>query len=467
VVAREDGNWRVDPEREQLVPDASLPPRTPDDGPLAYALDGQENLWTATAPPRVALRRGDHWEDDRTLSGVAAHALSMVVPDETGVVWLLGENGIYRYAAPFQRGGPALQPPAISALRAGDRLLFGGAAGRRAPAIELAADSPRLRIELAPLSYRPGLRYQTILEPAEARWSAWGEQAFVDYTHLPAGTYTLRARTGTAAGEQGPPVTWTFGVLAPWYARAWALVLWALCGVAAVRGYAALRSRTLRRRALELEQRVAAQTVELRSTVEQLTRVQHELESANTRLADLSIHDDLTGVANRRLFHQLLQEEWSRAYRHHLPLALVLLDLDRFKHLNDRWGHLAGDGCLQNVGRFLAGAVKRPGDLVARYGGEEFAVLLPGTQLEGALQMGEALRTGIEKLGLPHPDLPDGRVTASFGVAAMTPGPGHAPTELIEAADLALYRAKGDGRNCVRAVEPPPTLTVAPHPAAG
>jgi diguanylate cyclase (GGDEF)-like protein len=93
--------------------------------------------------------------------------------------------------------------------------------------------------------------------------------------------------------------------------------------------------------------------------------------------------------------------------------------------------------------------VRRTGDLVARYGGEEFAVLLPNTDLAGALQVAEQLREGIEALEISHDAAPQGRITASFGVAALTPEPGQRPEVLIETADLALYRAKTEGRNRV------------------
>jgi diguanylate cyclase (GGDEF)-like protein len=205
----------------------------------------------------------------------------------------------------------------------------------------------------------------------------------------------------------------------------------------------------LHQRAGRLEAQVTEQTVELREKVEELRRAQAELEAANARLEALSLEDDLTGLANRRRLHQALQEEWSRARRQGRPIAFCLLDLDHFKLLNDTRGHPEGDLCLQAVARYLARAVRRPGDLVARHGGEEFAVLFPSTDLAGAEERAEQLRQGIEALALPHEAAPLGRVTASFGVVALTPAPGQQPEALIEAADLALYRAKTQGRNRV------------------
>jgi diguanylate cyclase (GGDEF)-like protein len=119
------------------------------------------------------------------------------------------------------------------------------------------------------------------------------------------------------------------------------------------------------------------------------------------------------------------------------------------------------------LGRYLADAVRRPGDLVARYGGEEMAVLLPGTDLAGALGVAEELREGIEALAIPHPAAPAGRVTASFGVTSLLPGPVQPATDLLEAADLALYRAKAEGRNRVCAGEDTLDDTASFAPEAG
>jgi diguanylate cyclase len=219
--------------------------------------------------------------------------------------------------------------------------------------------------------------------------------------------------------------------------------------LATVRGYGEVRVRAANARAARLERVVAEQTARLTTTVVELQRTQDDLESANQRLLDLSTRDQLTGLANRRLFDERLAEDWSRARRQGTPLALILADLDHFKRLNDSLGHPAGDACLREVARSFRDTLRRSLDLVARYGGEEFALLLPDTALEAALEVAEELRHGVESLGIAADGEGATRVTASFGVAVVQPGEDNQPQTLIEAADRALYRAKRGGRNQV------------------
>ena len=123
---------------------------------------------------------------------------------------------------------------------------------------------------------------------------------------------------------------------------------------------------------------------ELEALVEERTRA---LEEANAKLEALSYTDGLTGIANRRAFDRTLVQEWSRAQRSAAPLALIMLDVDLFKHFNDHYGHLEGDACLQALAGVLTRAGRRASDLVARYGGEEFVVLLPNTSAPEAQEI--------------------------------------------------------------------------------
>lgn len=161
--------------------------------------------------------------------------------------------------------------------------------------------------------------------------------------------------------------------------------------------------------------------------------------------------DGLTGIANRRHFDEQLAAEWGRAERSGKPLSVLLLDVDRFKDFNDRWGHQAGDDCLRLVARSVAEGMRRAGDLVARYGGEEFVCLLPDTDENGALHLAEALRAqvpiDVEASSLRQPDWPP--VTVCIGVGTLRPGATATVDDLLFEADHNLYRAKVGGRNAV------------------
>lgn len=156
--------------------------------------------------------------------------------------------------------------------------------------------------------------------------------------------------------------------------------------------------------------------------------------------------DALTGLANRRAFDEAAEQEVQRALRYNTPLALVLTDIDRFKAINDRFGHHVGDQVLQHFARILSDSVRNI-DLVGRWGGEEFAILMPGTDLEEAARAAERMRLAVQD-AVPPLDDRECLYTVSFGVAAFrTETP--TITSLLGRADAALYRAKDLGRNRV------------------
>jgi diguanylate cyclase (GGDEF)-like protein len=173
------------------------------------------------------------------------------------------------------------------------------------------------------------------------------------------------------------------------------------------------------------------------------------LSSANAQLELLSTTDALTGVANRRRFDAALATEWARSLGTALPVSVIMADVDHFKTYNDHLGHPAGDACLVEISRLLAGSLRET-DLLCRYGGEEFAVILPRTDLEVAVNVAERMRRAVEDARLPH--TPDGRiVTVSIGVASSPASATGREDDLVAVADAALYEAKHAGRNRVRA----------------
>jgi diguanylate cyclase (GGDEF)-like protein len=184
-----------------------------------------------------------------------------------------------------------------------------------------------------------------------------------------------------------------------------------------------------------------------------LARVVRELELANRKLEQLSMSDGLTGIANRRSFDQRLAQEWQRHAQEGGFLALLLVDVDCFKALNDACGHVYGDECLRELARLCAGIVNGTQAHVSRYGGEEFVLLLPGRDLSDAQRLGVDLCHRIEALVISHPaSIVADHVTVSIGVSAARPDPKQPPESLIVVADRALYEAKAKGRNRVVAM---------------
>lgn len=171
----------------------------------------------------------------------------------------------------------------------------------------------------------------------------------------------------------------------------------------------------------------------------QLESLNDELETINKHLEQQAMHDELTQLFNRRAFNQKLKTEMERAGRYNTPVSLLLLDIDKFKLVNDTWGHSYGDEVLRKVADLLQSAL-RSTDIAARYGGEEMAVILPNTGAEGAVAMAERCRTFIEEATWPH-----GQITASFGASTFRVG--MESTAFIGGADAALYTSKKEGRN--------------------
>jgi diguanylate cyclase (GGDEF)-like protein/PAS domain S-box-containing protein len=186
---------------------------------------------------------------------------------------------------------------------------------------------------------------------------------------------------------------------------------------------------------------------------EQRRRAEEALGQANAELSALASTDSLTGLPNRRQFDTTLQKEWYRALRDGAPLALMMIDVDHFKALNDLFGHQIGDGFLARVGRIIRDNVRRAGDMAARYGGEEFAVVLPGTGCSGALDMAEIIRRAVASTDFAS--LVEGGypISVSIGVAASVPLAGAGSATLVHNADAALYQAKRNGRNRVEMLQ--------------
>lgn len=213
------------------------------------------------------------------------------------------------------------------------------------------------------------------------------------------------------------------------------------------------------RAALEALARQSAVRLKLHSTQQALQRAlesarvyqtkledyQRRLHALNTQLQTQAITDVLTGLHNRLAFSQRLNQAVAAAQRADSALSLLLIDIDRFKSLNDSFGHLAGDDTLRQLAEIIRSAT-READMLARYGGEEFVVILTNTTSDGAVALAERIRRHVQSAHLPHRN-----VTVSIGVVTRYGSAPRCSAELLfQDADLALYRAKDAGRNCTR-----------------
>ncbi|HKA76234.1 MAG TPA: diguanylate cyclase [Pseudolabrys sp.] len=213
--------------------------------------------------------------------------------------------------------------------------------------------------------------------------------------------------------------------------------------------------------------------VALNDMADKLSVREQELRDSNEQLRELAQIDALTGLPNRRTFNERLSEEWKHAAELEQPIAVLMIDVDHFKKFNDHYGHVQGDQCLRKVAGVLMSATRvrtdyspviganlppsfhritgcaRHADFAARYGGEEFAILLRGADIDTALQVAERLRQGVENLLMAHAGASWGFVSISIGAASVLASEQANPQDLTEAADAALYVAKGQGRNRV------------------
>jgi diguanylate cyclase (GGDEF)-like protein len=204
---------------------------------------------------------------------------------------------------------------------------------------------------------------------------------------------------------------------------------------------------------------VIKNSIQLKLENEELLK---SLQQTNIQLQQQNIIDDLTKIPNRRHFDEILEKEWLRAKRIRTSLALLMIDIDYFKQYNDTFGHLKGDECLKHIAQVLNNNLNRPGDFVARYGGEEFCILIPDTDMDGAITFAEIVHSAIIGLKIDNPGSDVSKyLTISIGIAAIVPKHDDSYMDLIYTSDKALYKAKSDGRNIIRAKE---TLERNPKP---
>lgn len=259
------------------------------------------------------------------------------------------------------------------------------------------------------------------------------------YTNLPAGNYRLLIRASGRLGDS-PSAELEIPIiaLAAWYESSWFFLLERVAAFLGVFLIVRLRTAVIRKRQAEPEKEVAASTADL-------AKNQAELVRANEKLTELATRDPLTGAFNRRQFMAMAEGEIEQSRRTGRPFTLLMIDVDHFKSINDRYGHQAGDEVLRKLVAQLSVRLRKT-DLIARYRGEELVVLLADTGLGGGLQLAERLRARVANSPVQHGEnmIP---VTVSIGAAE---GKGEESiAELLKRQDGALCAAKNAGRDRV------------------
>ena len=320
---------------------------------------------------------------------------------------------------------------------------------------KLSAGTRRVEVRYAGLSYiMPArIQYQTRLEGFDQDWVNRGNQHHVEYTNLTPGHYQLRVRAAYPDNEWSQSETsLTFRIAPLWWQRP----LVQYTGLTLVLLMVALlvrwRLHRLSQSELKLRLQVAEKTAELlaqaqtlRQAVQDKTELAEQLKLQAQMFSRQAREDALTTLANRRAFDEQLSQQYQLARDSGRPLCLVLLDLDHFKDVNDRWSHQVGDLVLVQVAALLKQTV-RDSDWLARWGGEEFAILLTDTTVAEAVEICQRLRLAIRALNFA-PQAPDLTVTVSMGIALLSQSDSY--DSLLRLADQQLYRAKNQGRDQV------------------
>jgi len=265
----------------------------------------------------------------------------------------------------------------------------------------------------------------------DTSWIYSGTVDYVTYSKLPPGEYTLEVFAETARGVTSDVVSMSLTIATPWYKTTFAFVGYAILTVLVAYGVFKLwQGRVIRKRN------------------DELAKLNFMLNEANQQLEALSTKDPLTGTYNRRYFMTRLEEEMQLAIRSEIMISLIMVDVDNFKEINDRFGHHFGDQYLEQLGELLMRILKRSTDFVVRYGGDEFLLVLFDTDSEGAMQIAQKIKKETQALRIYDPRKSAViETTCSIGVFSFIPTAGTMTKQVTKLVDEALYLAKREGKN--------------------
>jgi diguanylate cyclase (GGDEF)-like protein len=381
---------------------------------------------------------GQHHPVDTQLGRLPDVEFYVIFPDRDQQVWVGGSDALYQIDLTQTPIGAGQLEVFWRGARAGPRALA-VTPGNLPTVLDRVADFPlKLRFSAPVFDWPEGTRYRYRLLPNQADWSEWQSAAEREFSHLPPGEYRFEVQARDSFDRIATTDPFTFIVPPPWYLTSHALGLATLLFAAMIPALLWFGGRRQAWRNQQLEAMVADRT-------RQLHEQQTLLETERDKLAFLSNHDELTGLANRRQGNARLREAWRASRQTGRPMSLALVDIDHFKLINDRYGHDAGDQVLIEIAAIFKSSL-RPEDIVARWGGEEFLLLFPDTGLGDAAAICHRISEQVSSHHWSERD-PALQVSISAGVTA---GRGqHGPETLLSRADELLYRAKQRGRQCV------------------
>lgn len=354
--------------------------------------------------------------------------------DTDGSIWIGTANGLSHLLHPEEIFKPhPLRILAVSATLGKAQVVAGAAnsfAWTREPfGVHMVSSA---------LANQASIVYRYRLDGLDDDWAATRSQE-LHYPSLPDGKYRLELYAEDVdRGLRSPVTVIAFRMRPPWWKSLPFRIAFSLIALALGYGLLRFRERSLIARQAQLEGLVRQRTAELEIEKQQLM-------DAREALREQASRDALTGLLNYGAIHEELQREMIRTRRVGSPMTVVMIDIDLFKGVNDRYGHMAGDEVLREVARRLADSI-RPYDTAGRYGGEEFLLIMPDFDASRDLDRLAAVHDAI---CLDPIRLPDGEVsiTCSFGVSVLSDGGETTPEELLDRADKALYKAKREGRN--------------------
>jgi len=408
-------------------------------------LDGKGKIWASTddglaqIDPEQMTVRAYRAEQGVGIRGYWVGAGTVAAGGQLVFGGIGGITVVHTDRAPPANAAPRLT---ITEARVSGQAVPAGALLSAQP-LQVEARDRSLLVEFSALDFADPdhQRYGYRLSGFDADWvTTPASHRLANYTNLPPGDYTLQIRAAGPDGQWLAPLERAVHVQPVWYQRTGVRIASAVSTMLLVVGLVQLRTLYLRQRQRELQRLVAERTAELERRGLELRKSQEQLEQ-------MAYFDSLTGLPNRRMFNDELRRLIARSSRGQGDFALLLVDLDGFKQVNDVDGHDAGDALLVAVADRLRNLIRET-DSVARLGGDEFAVLMPRSDADSGIEATctRMIATLAQPLLLGERSI---QATASIGVAAC-PQEGTTPDELYKSADLALYEAKRAGRNTWR-----------------